>query len=338
MKSLTLIGLFLFLTGCGNYKNIKSQDPLANKEVDLLIDKSQIDFTLIKKEILQPHCISCHKGTHKLYDQYNVVKSSQYLILDRIKNLDVSLRMPPQKEGYPALNQRLIQLYTAWVEAGAPENAKVTPNPPLEEIPLISFLEIKEKLLIPNNCIGCHSHFNDYSVVQGKLSSIENQITDNKMPFPKRKNMTVEPVSQQGKTLLLQWIVQGAPEFSDQKPKPLKKPELKPTWISLRNNVFGPKCILCHNSFGPRGPHSLASYGEIRDWFMKQPDLFNYQTPDSSYFIGAILGTNPDSFGIEMPLNSEKDDLTIEIPKLTDEEMQTIYKWIELKLPIGDEL
>lgn len=332
---LLMISSLWVVVSCGNYTEIKSAFNQKNMGSGEVVTNTKLDFATIKTEILGPKCISCHTGRHAAYDSYAVVKASLNSILERVSTQNPALRMP--KDAGP-LNSQEMAMLREWVQAGAPEFSKKEPVPEEKEEILIGFEEIKTKILTPN-CVACHTHFNDYEPVKKVSGSLLSLVLSDKMPFPKRKGQEVVPLSKEDKDLLMAWVGQGAPEFAGVKSMPLPEAELKPNWISLRNNVFGPKCILCHNSFGPRAPTFMGTHTEIRSWFAKNPKLFNFENPNDSHFVGAIIGrVDDDEFYFDtMPFNSSFDDVPTDISSVTEEELTVIEKWIELKLPFNEE-
>jgi len=310
-------------------------------QVNTQISASSLEFGFeeIRKDILVPMCISCHTGRHNSYDSYAVVKVAANEILNRVKSKNQSFRMP---KDLPALSEEQILRLERWILAGAPEFAN-RPSPPIAATD-ISFEEIHTKILKPN-CIGCHSQFNNYQIVKKNISSILSFVVDDKMPFSLRPNQKNKPLSDELKNLLTTWAEAGAPrapgsstELDDDA---VIDQELEPTWISLRDNVFGPKCILCHNSTGPRAPTSMATHLELRVWFSENPKLFDFKNPERSHFVGAILGRvdeeNEEYFYDSMPFNSDQDDVQEIIPDVTEKEIEVILNWIRLGLPYDSE-
>lgn len=318
--------LVIFISGCGNYNKIKN----PNSFIPKAIDNSPTDFAKVSRLVLKPYCIDCHKGQHKAYVSYGIVKSQAAGILARIQP-QAAGRMP---EGGPPLDPQLVQLFADWVKAGAPEFSKsTTPTSPTSTI---TFAEVKEKVFKKYNCTECHSQYNSYYPVKQKIGAIVSLVTENKMPFARKKGEAVEFVSDADKKLLLDWANQGAPAVAGHTGE-FEVPALQPTWVSLRDQVFGPKCILCHNSFGKRAPTVMGTYQEVQEWFVKNPKLFNFEDPNASYFISGILGRFEDGFFSTMPYSSSTDDIFTPIPDVTDHEMEMIQEWIKRKLPFNED-
>mgnify|MGYP003683214727 CR=1 FL=1 len=331
-----LLIVLLSVAGCGNYKDVKnapSEKPIAQ------VVKTKLDFATIKKEILKPNCIECHEGRHIAYESYAVVKASLSGIINRVTTKNTSLLMP---KGGPALSKDAIAKLKEWMAAGAPEFAEESkedvkePSEPV--VSGIDFKMIKEKVLKPN-CIACHTHFNDYEVVKRKSGSILSLVLSDKMPFPRRKGQDVKALSKEDKEMLMSWVGEGSPEEVGDSNLELPPAELKPNWVSLRNNIFGPKCIQCHNSYGPRGPTFMGTHKELREWFKKSPKLFDFENPEESHFIGALIGrVDDDEFFFDpMPFNTSFDDVLTDLSPVSTEEIEVIKKWIELKLPYNEE-
>ena len=92
-------------------------DPKSNENK---FTSEQLAFENIKTKILQPYCINCHTGKHLNYELYPVVRIAASNMLERMQNTIPIRRMPP---GPNPLPQNLIDLFEAWVFAGAPEIA-----------------------------------------------------------------------------------------------------------------------------------------------------------------------------------------------------------------------
>ncbi len=323
--------LTIFLISCGNYREVTSPVfPNENKGQSI---QSRLDFSQIKEEILVPHCISCHKGRHNLYDNYQIVKTSAFQMLERMESTNPTLRMP---EDLPALPDETIAKFKEWVLAGAPEFNDQEIEEPTEALPTLSFTDVKERVLDPYKCTTCHSHYNDFATVKKSLASIVQFIDENKMPFPQKKGEEIKPVLDADKSFLARWVEQGSPEYSDGTTTSELNPPLKPTYISIRNQILGPKCTLCHNSYGGRGPKNFDSFFELQKIANNSPLFFDHENPNDSLFIGAILGRFSQLFFDPMPFNNDNDDIEGIVPPVTDEELKTIEKWIELKLPYNE--
>ncbi len=319
--------LILSLASCkAKHDSIEGQVSAASLE---------FGFEEIRRDILVPMCTNCHTGRHSAFENYNIVKVAANEILSRVKSQNQSFRMP---KDLPPLSTDQIQKLERWVLAGAPEFAGIPPKPIATTT--ISFEEVHSKIL-KSNCIGCHSQFNNYQVVKKNISSIVSFVLDDKMPFALRPNQRNQPLSDELKETLSTWAEAGAPEFpgilTDSVDEVATSPKLEPTWISLRDNVIGPKCILCHNSTGPRAPTAMSTHSELRSWFAENPKLFDFKNPERSHFVAAILGRvdedNEEYFYDPMPFNSDQDDIQEVIPEVTEAELNVILDWIRLGLP-----
>jgi len=344
------IGGLITLSSCGNYTEVKRTGSPRGGGALGGDSKPELplSFAMIKTQILEPHCISCHTGRHAAYENYGLVKATAPQMLDRMQSQNPTERMP---KGAPALSLQLQALFAQWIEAGSPEFATAqepdtdpgtgTDTPVSTTDKEISFLSIKNKILKPYNCTKCHSQYNNYLPVQAKLGSIVALVTSDQMPFPRRKGETPEPVTADLKDLLIQWVAQGAPEFTDSVNTPTTPQPMEPTWISIRDNVLGPKCILCHNSFGSRAPTAMGTYRDLRNWFQKSPKLFDFENPNKSHFIGSMIGrVDPDNdefFFDPMPFNTTVDDVRQDIDSVSPENIKIIEQWIKNKLPFDRE-
>lgn len=297
-----------------------------------VLSPEELSFQNIKTQILEPHCINCHTGKHKSYEMYSIVRLSSNDILDRISTTSFVRRMPA---GRAALDPNLIQLFKEWVSQGVPEFAEpmvIEPNIDKNEIQY-SFSDIKEFVFKPNNCFECHSHFDDYQTTLKNLAQISSTIQTDRMPYPIAKGGDVEPLTSEQKKMWLSWVNQGAPLFVGKQTEVIASAE-DINWFSIRNNILGPKCILCHNSFGRRGPNDMSTYESLMTWFEKSPELFDTTDPENSHFIGSILGrVDSDEFFFDpMPFDSDRDDVGT-IPPVTDPELEALKEWIGKGLP-----
>ncbi|MCB0379561.1 MAG: hypothetical protein KDD33_13800 [Bdellovibrionales bacterium] len=339
MRNLLIIFFIPMMTAfCGNYNRVSSPEDVPSS-LGGPASELTLDFAIIKSQILEPHCISCHTGRHKAYENYDLVKASAFAMLERMESPNPSRRMPL---GAPALTEDKLAMFRAWLNAGAPEvvNQDTDTDKPAPVTKNISFIEIKSKILKPYNCVACHSHFNDYGSVKQSLGAIASLVTSDKMPFPKIKGGQVALVSATDKNLLLKWVSQGAPEFSDQPAQDPIQKTLQPTYISIRNHILGPKCTLCHNSYGNRGAGlNLNSFIEIRKAMDRYKALINLDSPNDSHLIGSMLGrVDEDEFFFDaMPFNNGFDDVSLVVDPVTEDELKTIEKWIELKLPYNED-
>jgi len=340
-----LLSGILFL-GCGNYHEVKApfSDQGSSADSGKSALPSGIDFQMIKERVLAPRCISCHTGKHRAYENYQVVKAVASEMLNRMESSNPSQRMP--KNAAPLADSE-IRLFKAWIENGSPEFFEEEKKEQEEDSKdsiseLISFAKLKSEILAPYKCTSCHTHFNNYGAVKKDLGKIVSLVTSKGMPFPVRPNLPTTPVSPEKIELLLKWVNQGAPEFVSSDMPSSEPLALEPTWLSLRNNVFGPKCVLCHNSHGNRGAgFSLGRYDELRNQMLKQPKLIQFDNPEASHLIGAMLGrVTPEEgefFYDQMPFDNPVDDVKLVPHPVSPEEIEVIKKWIELKMPYGEE-
>ncbi|MEM7651955.1 MAG: c-type cytochrome domain-containing protein [Pseudomonadota bacterium] len=368
LTKLILAAAAMILLGCGDYSEIKtpfSTGAGAQGGPDQPKTTTELDFATIRAEILEPHCISCHTNQHDSYTSYSVVRLSAFAMLQRMKSSDPVRRMPKDAA---ALDPSVIARFEEWVNAGAPEFASEGGSgntDPVEPTETISFEQIKTQILEPYRCTACHSQYNDYQVVKNSIGSIVTLTGNDRMPLPDKPGKSGEapatdnPLTPQDKELLLEWVNQGVPEFSDGTSSLVTAPEeLKPTWISLRNNVIGPKCVRCHSPYGNRGAGlALDTFNNILDQMRNhggnknKERLIVFDDPENSRLIGAILGrvdsddpADPDYdngddefFFDPMPFNNPFDDVLFDVPAVTDEELDTIREWIRRGAPYDDD-
>lgn len=338
MKYLVLIITGFVLLSCGNYD--RSSRPSIQTKAS-----TTIDFATIKSEFLQKQCIECHdpENYHRRYENYSAVKAAIPKILERIKSSDPGRRMP---KNMPALDPEKIKLFEEWVAGGAPEFTDQTKQS--EPIPPVNFSQVKQ-VLKQNNCIACHAQYQDYASVRRSIDGIVNRVSISgplSMPFPKSQGGKTVPVPADQIKLLEDWLAQGSPEVAGQAIAELPPIKLEPTYKSLRNHVFGPKCTICHNTYGSRGV-GFQTYDALRDWEERrikkgrQP-LFDDPDNQPGLFLESVLRDPDDEFSFEsaMPYNDDpndpfSDDVDLKVAPLTEQEIEVLKQWIRLGLPSG---
>ncbi len=337
MKTLLFLSFSFLLVNCGNYD--RSPEIFNPKEAGSF--STDLDFATLKREILEPHCISCHTGKHAAYANYDTVKLAARGMLARMESQDPGRQMPPS--GFSRVPLAQINRFREWVNAGTPEFKNGSPDAVAVEP--IGFSEVRTQVLKSNNCTACHSQYNDYQTVFNDRNKIAASMASGFMPFAKRKGLPTAPVPEEQQKLFFNWVSQGAPLEAEGAPGVAQQPELQPTFISLRNQVFGPKCILCHNSFASRGGgrlQSMESYQNLRNWFTKTTSLFKFKKKEGDapgLFVEAILRDPEDPLAVvfsPMPFNSPDDDVEKDIPPITEDELKVIQQWIELELPFDE--
>ncbi len=119
-----------------------------------------------------------------------------------------------------------------------------------EAIGPLSFAAIKQNVLEPR-CLNCHNGLGqwscgDYKEVKLRLEKVNFRVLE-------KKDMPPGPgLSPYQYNLLTRWIQAGAPEFGKDATPPEKPPEkpppmpLEPKFASIKENIFVPMCIFCH--------------------------------------------------------------------------------------------
>lgn len=188
-----------------------------------------------------------------------------------------------------------------------------------QENDLLDFKTIKESVLAPR-CISCHQQYDNYQGVIRELTAIQSAVASNRMP------KSGGPLSDLQKALLSAWVNQGAPEQMVVPTEPSLPEALAPTWKSLSENVFFPKCLACHNSNGQAKFLVLSSRQSI---FNNRNKIYgggskfiDLDFPEKSYFL-EVLNDEDEPMP---PIDSN-------ISRLTIDELKTLQQWISLGLP-----
>lgn len=162
--------------------------------------------------------------------------------------------------------------------------------------------------IFTQNCTQCHAggslDLTTYEGVKANLSRAKDAILGNRMP-------PSGPLSLDDKTLLLNWIAQGAPlreedanteclEAQDPPPPPPPvepepddpvdpvEPVLQATYDSLREQVFMQNCLGCHGAGSRIG--DFSSHEAITS--ERNARLFNRESPSESIFIQRLVTEN----------------------------------------------
>jgi uncharacterized membrane protein len=197
------------------------------------------------------------------------------------------------------------------------ENVTNSDNENANSKPTISFAEVRLKVLDPH-CIKCHSNYVDYKSVKKNISQILNSVEQNRMP----KNAI--PISDDLKELLRAWVAEGTPEnleTNTDSPEPTDDGALKPTWDSLKLNIFDPKCLVCHSANGKSPWVDFTNRATMAKTLIKHIDFKN---PDDSNLILRLRDTEE-----PMPPLPPQSTLT----QLTEEEVLVVIEWIKAGLP-----
>lgn len=201
------------LTSC-NYKELKS----APNESDIPITVSELkdpDFEIVMTKVIGPKCLECHssaggqRGGVNLETYRSVMRS-----LPQVKADILDGSMPKQRRALSAEQKELI---LTWIEKGAPEKRGQLPpvatNP--DETLKMNYETVNRVVLEPA-CVTCHSHadprgkvdLEGYAAVVSFKDRVKKAIIDGSMP--KKGELSAKQ-----KSLILGWIVAGAPERSD---------------------------------------------------------------------------------------------------------------------------
>ncbi len=202
----------------------------------------------------------------------------------------------------------------------------------------LSYTSINAQVFAPN-CIQCHAsgglNLATYEGVTANLNRAKDAILGNRMP-------PSGPLSLDDKTLLLNWIAQGAPldeedantdclEAQDPPPPPPpvepepedpvdEEPILQATYESLRANVLQQNCLGCHGAGSRIG--DFASYEAITS--TSNAGLFNQERPAESKFIQRLL--TEDTTKLMPPPRTG-------LPRLAPEVVSVVQQWIANGLP-----
>lgn len=195
-----------------------------------------------------------------------------------------------------------------------------TPTDVANEKEVVIFASVQDEIF-QSKCVSCHSQYSTYEGVKREIFAIQDSINNNRMP----KNSS--PLSTLQKSLLNRWIDDGllleatkAPEVTEP-----EVTELEPTWDSISQNIFIPKCLVCHN---PNGNAPFVDFSSRFVVFQQRDKIFaggkflDFESAQNSYLVQVIRDT-------EEPMPPK----TSNIQPLSEKDIQTIENWIQLGLP-----
>ena len=250
MQSLMkIIFLLLLLAGC----SLRKSDPMnldggAAVEDTTLFQTDKLDYKIIREQILQKHCLSCHseKGGNKgdvNLETYETVFENRIQVRAEV----FAGSMPPERAPNLKLSKAQSTAVIDWIDAGAKKDATDTTPPVVVEPPVVEpppaveppiveppatvepppvgppptaefyFADVFESV-IKTNCLKCHSaagknkgnlNFETYKNVFDSRFEIKSDIEDRQMPPKPPKGM---PLTDEQRNLILNWLERGAPE------------------------------------------------------------------------------------------------------------------------------
>jgi uncharacterized membrane protein len=198
---------------------------------------------------------------------------------------------------------------------------KTPESAPLDEQENLSvdFLSVKKAVFL-TRCISCHEQYKDYSSVIRKLPAIQAAVKSNRMP------KSGGPLTDNQKLILANWIAEGSPETSDGTAEPQLPSILEPTWKSVSENIFVPKCLVCHSSQGQAKFLDLSSRQNIYEnrnrLFGQNLKLIDLDMPEKSYLIEILRDE-------EEPMPPAWSNIS----RLTEIEIKVLMQWLALGMP-----
>ncbi len=202
------------------------------------------------------------------------------------------------------------------------KNPAPAPAPGSSEKLSADFSSVKEAVFAAR-CVSCHQQYNTYQGVFRELSAIRATVASNRMP------KAGGPLNEVQKEILFSWIDKGAPE-TEGAPVPNEPAVLIPTFKSLFENVFAPKCLVCHNPQGQAKFFDLSSraviYAARNRTFEGGAKLIDLDSPEMSYLFQIV---NDD----ELPMPPTESNIS----RLSPEQVEALRRWIALGLPEGSQ-
>ena len=319
-----------------------------------------IDFKLVSAAVFQTRCVDCHgtKGGVSVETYADVLRN-----LQAIKGVIENQQMPPRSP----LSQDEQSLVLQWISDGAPEvvdaapETRPSPQPqPPEQPPapgnpdpaLTLDFETVSRVVLRPSCTSCHGtkggvNLETYANTVRDLPLLRDVVESGDMPPRSRLKLT----DSQKKTLL-DWIALGAPEHSSTVNPPPRPPSasppvvLQPTYQSLEQLLFRPRCVGCHSAGGRAEWLKLDSWEAIvnvsadddddhehehdllrrgrgrggdRGGDRRRGRLIDLQRPERSKLVRVVSDDDDDE---RMPPPSSRKQ------RLSDAEIRTLVDWI----------
>ncbi len=280
------------------------------------VSSQYLSFAYIRARVLEPRCLSCHgAGSERPLSTYAETKP-WIVAIERLAL--VTRAMPPSD----SLSADETDALAAWLQAGAPENAgdareNEPPKPPGNTAD-VSYSEVRDRVLTPR-CLTCHSgssglNLTTYESVNRALGAISVRVLFEKSMPPSG------PLPEDELNLMARWIRAGAPENSVPAPSPSASPSpvpsLEPKFSSIRDRIFIPRCIACHDAGGSARGVPLKNWKELTN---SPRELVIPGNSEESGLILALIRT--DSRRMPPPESG--------LPPLNSEEIAIIRQWIQ---------
>ncbi len=209
LKLFLVAAAILPVSGCGYYSENLTPPSVGQAPFDV---RAKLGFEIVKTILARNKCLECHSAERGNRGGLNLESyASVKPAAASVASTTASGFMPL---GGPRVNVGDVAVLQAWADAGAPEISALPlpgaenlgPQTPVDEpTPRSGFATVKAAIFTPH-CIGCHSGFGEYARVAARLPDIQRAVDTNIMP------MGGPPLSAELKTLLNDWIAQGAPE------------------------------------------------------------------------------------------------------------------------------
>lgn len=189
-----------------------------------------------------------------------------------------------------------------------------------------------QRVVLNVRCVACHGssggvNLESYGSVKAAIGKVETVIKARTMP-------KARPLPAAEEALILKWIGEGAPQNASgpRTPDcqnggggdPVSPVEpLAPNYASIRERIFEPKCLTCHDAGSGGPPPGLYDFSSYPALMADADELFDRRDPENSDLIEAVTKTGR---GAMPPPRSG-------ISPLTREEVQTLLEWIRRGLP-----
>lgn len=185
----------------------------------------------------------------------------------------------------------------------------------------VSYNEVREKVF-ERSCLACHDQerkvsLETYSSAFNHRRTIRRTVKNKSMPMKPFHELTKTQID-----LVLAWVQAGAPErpLDGSDPGEIRPVELKPTFTSIKENIFQRKCLICHSTGGSAERIPMETREELIESYH---EIVIPGNPDDS---GLMIVIEPGARKFMPPKKSQ-------MSPVTDEEKSVIRKWIEEGAP-----
>lgn len=170
----SIVAVAVLLSGCNYRRELLTVDPGAGAT-----------FAAVQQAVVGPRCLACHGGPSSPQgvdlSSYETILGGRWVVPgDRARSpFYDSIAKGRMPKGQGALSPALVELVGKWIDAGAPKDGTVVPEPPLTA----TYASIAKRIFVPR-CVPCHD---------GKQHELDLRTYETLMNYDEGPLLAVEP-------------------------------------------------------------------------------------------------------------------------------------------------